>query len=95
MRSLHGVVVLLIVAALVAYDKASELPTTEEDIASEDRWAHMSDLNTPHELHTAVVVDGKLYAVSQATTQSALRMQVVLVMARLPCRMRWCAQSSE
>ena len=71
MRSFQRVVVLLIVAALVAYNKASELPTTEEDIASEDRWAHMSDLNTPHELHTAVVVDGKLYAVggTQYTTR--------------------------
>ncbi len=63
MRSFYRLVVLLSVAALLAHVKASELPKTEEGTALEDRWARMSNLNTPHEYHTAVVVDGRLFAV--------------------------------
>ena len=68
------VVVLLIVASLSACDNASEENTVQNapNAPQENRWVQMEDLNTPHQLHTGVVADGKIFAVggSQPLTRA-------------------------
>ena len=70
-RSVHRFVVLLTAATLAACDNASE-EDVAQNLPPEGYWAHMSDLNTPHQYHNGVVADGKIFAVggSQPLTRA-------------------------
>jgi len=57
-RSYHRIIVIFFVTAFLEYIVSSDLPTV---MAQENRWLQMSDLNTPHQFHTAVTIDAKIY----------------------------------